>query len=70
MRTTDETKTIGPGDFIVHPKGELHEYVNGAAPSVLFRIRYGADMSSRILSWERNGEWSPRASDREYFARG
>jgi len=31
----------------VHPPGEVHEYENGAARTMLFRVRYGTDMASR-----------------------
>lgn len=68
MRTPNETRPLGPGDFVVHDRGELHEYVNGDEPSVLFRVRYGSDMSSRIYSWESNRDWTPRARDTAYFA--
>jgi hypothetical protein len=46
----------------VHPPGELHEYINGPQRTLLFRVRYGEDMSSRHFEWRNNPEWkqSPR----------
>ena len=29
MKTEDGTVDVFPGAFIVHPPGELHEYING-----------------------------------------
>ncbi len=31
----------------MHPRGELHEYVNGPERTWLFRVRYGDGMSAR-----------------------
>lgn len=67
MRTPDGEVAVNPGGFVVHPPGELHEYVNGTTRSVLFRIRYGGDMHSRTISWDRNADWTPRSEDRAYF---
>ena len=53
---------------MAHPPGELHEYINGPTRSVLFRVRYGADMSSRAISWDKNADWQPRPMDLAYFA--
>jgi hypothetical protein len=47
MRTPTETIEIGPGTFVVHPRGELHEYANGPQRTLLFRVRYGDEMSGR-----------------------
>src|SRR5204863_1260936 len=48
MRTPDGTTVeITPGSFVVHPRGELHEYANGPERTLLFRVRYGEDMHSR-----------------------
>jgi len=33
-----------PGAFVVHPRGELHQYTNGPDRTLLFRIRYGPDV--------------------------
>ena len=70
MKTPAETIEIRPGSFVVHPPGELHEFANGAARTLLFRIRYGADMAGRTREWPKNPRWSPRPQDIEYFARG
>ena len=47
MRTPRETIEVTPGAFVVHPPGEVHEYANGSARTLLFRVRYGADMRAR-----------------------
>ena len=43
MRTPDRTVDVAPGAFVVHPPGEVHEYENGPARTLLFRVRYGRD---------------------------
>ncbi|HEV2301285.1 MAG TPA: cupin domain-containing protein [Stellaceae bacterium] len=70
MKTPEETIPVRPGSFVVHPPGELHEYANGAARTLLFRVRYGADMAGRTKEWPNNPRWSPRPQDTEYFAAG
>jgi quercetin dioxygenase-like cupin family protein len=67
MRTPTETIDIGPGTFVVHPRGELHEYANGPQRTLLFRVRYGEEMSGRTKEWPTNPDWKPRAEDFEYF---
>ena len=67
MRTPTETVEIVPGSFVVHPPGELHEYENGPSRTLLFRVRYGADMASRHIDWRGNGEWRQSAEDAAYF---
>lgn len=47
MRTPEETVSVSPGDVIVHEKGEAHEYANGEARTLLFCVRYGADLAAR-----------------------
>jgi quercetin dioxygenase-like cupin family protein len=69
MRTPQETAPIGPGAFVVHPPGELHEYRNGPGRTLLFRIRYGEEMSGRTKDWPGNPEWRPRPQDLDYFRR-
>ena len=69
MRTPHETIAIAPGTFVVHPRGELHEYVNGPQRTLLFRVRYGDDMAGRTREWPSNLNWQPRPADIEYFAR-
>ena len=67
MRTPDETVDVTPGSFVVHPAGELHEYVNGPQRTLLFRVRYGEDMAARILDWPSNLDWKPSPADEKYF---
>ncbi len=68
MKTPEETVAIIPGAFVVHPRGEAHEYANGPERTLLFRIRYGDDMAVRIKEWPSNPEWKPSAEDLEYFS--
>ena len=68
MRTPTETIEIGPGTFVVHPRGELHEYTNGPQRTLLFRVRYGEEMSGRTKEWPSNPDWEPRPQDIEYFS--
>ena len=67
MRTPQETIDVVPGAFVVHPPGELHEYINGPQRTLLFRVRYGEDMASRHFEWRGNGDWKQSAQDAEYF---
>ena len=67
MRTPEETVDVGPGSFVVHPKGEMHEYINGTQRTLLFRVRYGEDVEPRIKEWPSNPKWAPSALDKEYF---
>jgi quercetin dioxygenase-like cupin family protein len=67
MRTPTGTVDVVPGSFVVHPPGELHEYINGPRRTLLFRVRYGEDMASRHLEWRGNKEWKQSGQDAEYF---
>ena len=67
MNTLDGTVEIVPGSFVLHPPGELHEYANGAERTLLFRVRYGADMVARIKDWPTNKDWNPTEEDIAYF---
>ncbi len=69
MRTPAGTTEVRPGGFVVHPRGEMHEYVNGRARTLLVRVRHGGDMAARILAWPSNPEWAPTPEDTAYFAR-
>ena len=69
MRTPDASVEVKPGAFVVHPPGELHEYANGNARTLLFRVRYGADMATRFADWRGNSEWRQRPEDADYFRR-
>jgi quercetin dioxygenase-like cupin family protein len=67
MRTPKQTVEVVPGAFVVHPPGELHEYINGPERTLLFRVRYGADMSSRHFGWPSNPGWKQKPRDADYF---
>jgi quercetin dioxygenase-like cupin family protein len=67
MRTPERVIDIVPGSFVVHPRGELHEYINGPQRTLLFRVRYGEDMASRHLEWRGHDGWSQSAEDAAYF---
>jgi quercetin dioxygenase-like cupin family protein len=67
MRTGDRTIDIVPGSFVVHPKGEVHEYINGPQRTLLFRVRYGDDMVSRHVEWRGNENYKPKPESIEYF---
>jgi quercetin dioxygenase-like cupin family protein len=69
MRTPDETVAVTPGCFVVHPPGEVHEYENGAQRTLLFRVRYGADMAARFANWRGRAGWTQGAEDAEYYRR-
>ena len=67
MRTPEGSVPVTPGSFVVHPPGELHEYVNGAERTLLFRVRYGDDMFSRAVRWLGQPDWKPRPEDAEFI---
>jgi hypothetical protein len=67
MRTPRETIDVKPGGFVVHPPGEVHEYANGAERTLLFRVRYGADMRARHAEWRGRAGWTQSAEDAEYY---
>jgi hypothetical protein len=67
MRTPERTVNVTPGSFVVHPPGELHEYINGPERTLLFRVRYGEDMCSRHIDWRGNPDWRQSAADADYF---
>ena len=67
MRTPSETIALEPGTFVIHPRGELHEYANGPVRTLLFRVRYGREMSGRTKEWPSNPNWKARPQDLEYF---
>ena len=67
MNTLEGNVEIVPGSFVLHPPGELHEYANGAERTLLFRVRYGADMVARIKDWPTNKDWNPTEEDLVYF---
>jgi quercetin dioxygenase-like cupin family protein len=67
MRTPAQTVAVTPGAFIVHPPGEVHEYENGPARTLLFRVRYGADMRAHHVEWRGNSDWKQSAADADYY---
>src|SRR5262250_2852369 len=67
MRTPERTIDVVPGAFVVHPRGELHEYINGAERTLLFRVRYGDDMSTRHMENRQHQDWSQQPEDADYF---
>jgi len=67
MRTPERTVDIVPGGFVVHPGGDLHEYINGPQRSLLFRVRYGTAMTSHAASWNTKPEWIQKDADAEFF---
>ena len=67
MRTPREIIDVVPGAFVVHPPGELHEYANGPARTLLFRVRYGADMLARHIDWRGKADFKQSPEDAEYF---
>ncbi len=69
MRTPDQTVAVAPGGFVVHPPGELHEYENGDARTLLFRVRYGTDMAARHFDWRGRAGFQQSADDADYFRR-
>ncbi len=69
MHTPKETVAITPGAFVVHPPGEVHEYANGPARTMLFRVRYGADMRAHHCAWRGNSDWKQSPQDADYYRR-
>jgi quercetin dioxygenase-like cupin family protein len=67
MRTPDRTVDVVPGAFVVHPPGEVHEYENGPARTLLFRVRYGRDMRAHHCDWRGNPAWTQSAEDAAYY---
>ena len=67
MNTPEGSVDVVPGAFVVHPPGELHEYVNGTERTLLFRVRYGTDMAARVKDWPSNKKWEPANEDAAYF---
>jgi quercetin dioxygenase-like cupin family protein len=67
MRTPRETIDVVPGSFVVHPPGELHEYANGLARTLLFRVRYGSDMLARHIEWRGKTDFKQKPEDAVYF---
>ena len=67
MRTAERTVDIVPGSFVVHPPGELHEYINGPKRTMLFRVRYGTSYESRYVANRGRAGWTQCAEDIAFF---
>jgi quercetin dioxygenase-like cupin family protein len=67
MRTPTGEVDVRPGSFVVHPRGELHEYLKGPERTLLFRVRYGDDMSTRSKDWPTNKTFRAKAEDAAFF---
>ena len=67
MRTDSGEVEVRKGGLVVHPRGELHEYINGEDRTILFRVRYGDSMISRTKNWPTNEAWKPSQEDTDYF---
>ncbi len=67
MRTPRETVAVTPGAFVVHPPGEVHEYENGPARTLLFRVRYGEDMRAHFCAWRGHAGWTQSAEDAAHY---
>ena len=67
MRTDSGEVEVRKGGLVVHPRGELHEYINGENRTILFRVRYGDSMTSRTKDWPTNEAWKPSQEDIDYF---
>lgn len=67
MRTPTEAIEVKPGSFVVHPPGEVHEYVNGPARTLLFRVRHGTDMRTHHVEWRGHADFRQSAEDAAYY---
>jgi hypothetical protein len=47
----------------------VHEYQNGPGRTMLFRVRYGADMRAHHCAWRGNAEWKQSGDDADYYRR-
>jgi quercetin dioxygenase-like cupin family protein len=69
MRTPKQTVEVEPGAIVVHPPGEVHEYENGPQRTLLFRVRYGADMRAHHRQWRGHADWKQSLQDADYYRR-
>jgi quercetin dioxygenase-like cupin family protein len=67
MRTPDRVIDVVPGSFVVHPAGEVHEYINGPQRTLLFRVRYGTDMRAHHVDWRGHEGWTQSLEDAAYY---
>ncbi|MBX6426338.1 MAG: cupin domain-containing protein [Variibacter sp.] len=68
MHTPQGSVDVVPGSFVVHPRGELHEFENGPQRTLLFRVRYGDSMATRHIGWRGHPERGMSEEDKAYFA--
>jgi len=69
MRTPTRIVDVVPGSFVVHPRGEMHEYMNGPQRTLLFRVRYGEDMRACSIRHIGRPDYRQSPEDAEYFRR-
>ena len=67
MKTPERTIDIVPGSFVLHPPGEMHEYINGPKRTMLFRVRYGASYESRKTENRGIPGWKQAPEDIAFF---
>jgi hypothetical protein len=67
--TPTQSVDIVAGSCVIHRPGESREYANGAQRTLLFRVRYGANMHARHYEWRGQSTWKPSPHDAEYFRR-
>ena len=68
MRTAErKPSTWCRARSVVHPPGEVHEYINGPQRTLLFRVRHGTDMLSRHVEWRGHPDFKQSADDAEYY---
>jgi hypothetical protein len=47
----------------------VHEYENGPARTLLFRVRYGSDMRAHHYDWRGKKDWRQSPADADYYRR-
>ena len=70
MKTPSETVEVKPGSFVVHPPGELHEWITGPRARSCSACATATNMAGRTKEWPSNPDWRPRPEDVEYFKAG
>ena len=70
MRTPSATIAVIPGAFVVQSsRVKCMSTKNGPARTLLFRVRYGADMRAHHHDWRGNKDWRQSADDADYYRR-
>lgn len=67
MRSPEGDVVVSPGKFVVHPPGDVHEYVNGSTRTLLFRVRYGPDRAAYHFDNRGRPGWVQSERDAEYY---